>query len=57
MNAGGFFRDRDNFITVTSIVDSTLTADSSGPDRSDNPFFRPATFPTEGQLRWQEEAD
>jgi hypothetical protein len=43
-DAGGFFRDRDNFVTVTAIVDSEVKQDQ--PDGG--AFFRPATFPQKG---------
>lgn len=42
--AGGFYRDRDNFIVVSGIVDSTAVVDQPQGD----PFFRPATFPQKG---------
>jgi hypothetical protein len=44
MNAGGFFRDRDNFVTVTQVVDSQAPE----RDQPDTPFFRPSTFPQKG---------
>lgn len=46
MEAGGFFRDRDNFITVTAIVDSEGT--ERPRDQPDGAFFRPSTFPQKG---------
>jgi hypothetical protein len=46
LNAGGFYRKRDTFIAVTSVVDSTDTTVQR--DQPDTPFFRPATFPQKG---------
>lgn len=46
VEAGGFFRDRDNFITVTAVVDSEDTTVQR--DQPDGAFFRPATFPQKG---------
>jgi hypothetical protein len=45
VEAGGFFRDRDNFITVTSVVDSE---DTEQRDQPSGAFFRPSTFPQKG---------
>lgn len=44
LEAGGFFRNRDTFIAVTSVVDS----EDVQRDQPDTPFFRPATFPQKG---------
>jgi|tagenome__1003787_1003787.scaffolds.fasta_scaffold20761967_1 hypothetical protein len=44
LKAGGFFRNRDNFIAVTSVVDS----EDVQRDQPDTPFFRPASFPQKG---------
>jgi len=44
LDAGGFYRNRDTFIAVTSVVDS----EDLPRDQPDTPFFRPATFPQKG---------
>jgi hypothetical protein len=46
VQAGGFYRDRDNFITVEAVVDSSKT--TTEHDQPDTPFFRPSTFPQKG---------
>jgi len=45
--AGGFYRDRDNFVAVSLIMDSEDKPDVPR-DQPDTPFFRPATFPQKG---------
>lgn len=44
VEAGGFFRDRDNFVSVITVQDSQ----KEGRDQPDTPFFRPPTFPQKG---------
>jgi hypothetical protein len=46
LQAGGFFRNRDNFIAVTRVVDAQAVVSGPGDDKG---FLRPASpFPQKG---------
>jgi 2-polyprenyl-3-methyl-5-hydroxy-6-metoxy-1,4-benzoquinol methylase len=45
-DAGGFFRDRDHFVTVMAVVDGENPRSVDQP--SGGAFFRPSSFPQKG---------
>jgi hypothetical protein len=47
VQAGGFYRDRDNFVAASLILDSHT--EETPRDQPDTPFFRPSTFPQKGE--------